>query len=339
MKVSGMLGADLEMAPLAIARIEALGYNEAFSAEINNEPFFPLILAAEHSRNVALTTSISVALARNPMTMANLAWDLNQYSRGRFTLGIGSQIQAHIEKRFSMPWSRPAARMREFILAMREIWACWQTGGSERLNFRGDFYQHTLMTPMFVPAKRDYGAPGVRLAGVGPKMTEVAGEVADGLIAHGFSTAEYMREVTLPAVERGLLKAGKQRGDFDISSPVMVVSGVDEESFEQNKTAVKTQLAFYGSTPAYRPVLDLHGWGELQPQLNRLSKEGKWVEMGDLIDDEILDTFAVVTERPMDIARLLQQRYRGLVDTWQCTFMAPDDELQQQVIQAVQADS
>jgi probable F420-dependent oxidoreductase len=331
-----MLSADLDMAPLAIDRIEKMGYDEAFSAEINNEPFFPLILAAEHSKQVVLSTSISVAFARNPMTMANIGWDLNQYSKGRFTLGIGSQIKPHITKRFNMPWSKPAARMREYILALREIWQCWESGGSERLNFRGEFYQHTLMTPMFVPSKRDFGAPDVRLAGVGPMMTEVAGEVAQGLIAHGFSTADYMREVTLPAVERGLAKSDRKRSDFDISSPVMVVSGDDEESFEQSKLAVKGQLAFYGSTPAYKPVLDLHGWGDLQPILNRLSKEGKWVEMGELFTDEMLNTFAVVTERPEDIAAILQKRYHGLVDTWQCTYMSPNDETTRKLIQAVQ---
>ncbi len=337
MKISCMLGSDLEMAPLAIGKIEAFGYDEAFSAEINNEPFFPLVLAAEHSKQIALTTSISVAFARNPMTMANLAWDLNQYAKGRFVLGVGSQIKPHITKRFSMPWSKPAARMREYILSMRAIWDCWEGGGNERLDFRGEFYQHTLMTPMFVPAKREFAAPSVRLAGVGPLMTEVAGEVADGLIAHGFSTPQYMREVTLPAVERGLAKNNRQRGDFDISSPIMVVSGADEESFEANKQAVKTQLAFYGSTPAYQPVLELHGWGDLQAILNRLSKEGKWLGMGELINDEILNTFAVVCENPQDIAPLIKSRYQGLVDTWQCTFMTPDEQLQQEIINAVQA--
>lgn len=337
MKVSGMLGADLEMAPLAIGELEKQGFDEAFSAEINSDPFFPLVLAAEHSERIALTTSISVAFARNPMTMANLAWDLNQYAGGRFTLGIGSQIQAHISKRFSMPWSRPAARMRDFIQAMHAIWDCWESGGKKRLEHRGEFYRHTLMTPMFVPGNNSHGAPAVRLAGVGPLMTEVAGEVADGLIAHGFSTAKYMQEVTLPAVERGLAEAGRMREDFDISSPIMVVSGQDEESFVQNRQAVKTQLAFYGSTPAYKPVLALHGWGDLQPRLNKLSKEGKWVEMGELIDDDILNTFAVVRENPADIAAEINTRYAGLVDTWQCTFMSADKELQKSVVSAVQA--
>ena len=337
MKISSMLGADLEMAPLSAQHIETMGYDEAFSAEINNEPFFPLVLATEHTERLQLSTSIAVAFARNPMTLANAAWDLNQYSGGRFTLGIGSQIEAHITRRFHMPWSSPAKRMREFILAMREIWNCWASGGSERLNFRGEFYEHTLMTPMFVPGKQDHGAPTLRLAGVGPLMTEVAGEVADGLIAHGFSTERYMREVTLPAVERGLAKAGKSREAFDVCAPVMVVSGKNEEQFEQNKTAVRSQIGFYGSTPAYKPVLDLHGWGDLQPELNRLSKEGKWVEMGELISDEILETFAVVAESPSDLAPLINARYAGLLDTWQCTFMTDENDLLRQVIQEIQA--
>ena len=332
-----MLGADLEMASLAVQRIEALGFDEAFSAEINNEPFYPLILGAEHSEKLRLSTSITVAFARNPMTLANAAWDLNQFSGGRFTLGIGSQIEAHIRKRFNMPWSRPAARMREYISAMRAIWSCWESGGSERLDYRGDFYQHTLMTPMFVPGKRDHGAPRIRLAGVGPLMTEVAGEVADGLIAHGFSTPQYMREVTLPAVKRGLEKSGRERAEFDICAPVMVVSGADEESFEQNKLAVKSQLAFYGSTPAYRAVLELHGWQDLQPRLNRLSKEGKWLEMGELVSDEMLNTFAVVTESPLDLAPVINERYQGLLDTWQCTFTTDKDELLTALIRQVQS--
>jgi probable F420-dependent oxidoreductase len=335
MKVCGMLTSDLEMAPLAIAEIEARGYDCAFSAEINNDPFFPLLLAAEHSKSIDLTTSISVAFARNPMTMANLAWDLNQYSQGRFTLGLGSQIEAHITRRFSMPWSKPAARMREFILAVRTIWGSWETG--EKLDFRGKFYQHTLMTPMFVPAKKDFGAPQIRLAGVGPRMTEVAGEVADGLIAHGFTTARYLEQVTIPAVEAGLRKAGKLRNDFDISSPIIVVSGADKNAFEQSKQAVKAQLAFYGSTPAYRSVLDLHGWGDLQPVLNSLSKQGQWVEMGELITDEILDAFAIVTESPEQIPMMLKSRYGHLIDSWQCTYEAGNREAQQALIRTVQA--
>ena len=334
MKVSGMLGSDLDMAPLAIGELEARGYDVAFSAEINNDPFLPLALAAEHSEHIALSTSISVAFARNPMTVAQLAWDLNQYSRGRFSVGLGSQIKQHITRRFSMPWSQPAARMREFIQAMRAIWRCWEHG--EKLDFNGEFYQHNLMTPMFVPAKKDHGAPGVNLAAVGPLMTEVAAEVADGMIAHGFTTAKYLQEATLPAVQRGLQKSGRQREDFNISSPVMVVAGATEEAFAQSRLAVQGQLAFYASTPAYRGVLEVHGWEDLQTEANQLTREGRWQDMGELIDDKILNTFAVVSEDPAQVPALLQQRYGHLIDTWQCTFETGDRAQQQALIKAVQ---
>ena len=335
MRVSGMLGADLELAPLAIAELERRGYDAAFSAEINNDPFFPLVLAAEHSKTIALTTSISVAFARNPMTMANLAWDLNQYAKGRFTVGLGSQIKPHITRRFSMPWSKPAARMREFIQAMQAIWRCWETG--EKLDFNGEFYQHTLMTPMFTPTRTTYGAPGINLAAVGPLMTEVAAEVANGVIAHGFTTAQYLRDVTLPAVQRGLTKSGRKREEFDISLPVMVVTGVNAEAFEQSKSAIRSQLGFYASTPAYRPVLELHGWGDVQTSANQLTREGRWQDLAALITDEILHTFALVTEDITQVPTLLQQRYGGLADTWMCTVETGDTALQQQLVAAVQA--
>ena len=330
-----MLGADLDMTPLAIAALEQRGYDAAFSAEINSDPFFPLVLAAEHSQTIALTTSISVAFARNPMTMANLSWDLNQYSRGRFTVGLGSQIKPHITRRFSMPWSKPAARMREFILAMRAIWACWETG--EKLDFNGEFYQHNLLTPMFTPSRKDYGAPGVNLAAVGPLMTEVAAEVADGVIAHGFTTAKYLEHVTLPAVARGLEKSGRKREDLDISLPAMVVAGIDEEAFAQSRAAVQHQLGFYASTPAYRPVLEAHDWGELQTEANQLTRAGRWEDMGALITDELLNTFAIVSEDIEQVPSLLKQRYGHLADTWMCTVETGDTDLQKHLVAAVQA--
>jgi len=330
-----MIGADMDLAPLAIAELERRGYDAAFSAEINSDPFFPLVLAAEHSERIKLTTAISVAFARNPMTVANLSWDLNQYSRGRFSIGLGSQIKPHITRRFSMPWSKPAARMREFVLAMRAIWRCWETG--DTLDFQGEFYRHDLMTPMFTPSNKTHGAPGIRLAAVGPLMTEVAGEVADGMISHGFTTVQYLREVTLPAVERGLAKAGRARGDFDISAPVFTVTGSDEAAFARSRDAVRNQIGFYASTPAYRPVLELHGWGELQVEARRLTLENRWQELGDLIDDDILGTFAIVTEDIHALPGLLAERFGGLVDTWMCTVQAGDEDLQKQLVAAVQA--
>src|SRR3974390_1624914 len=226
------------------------------------------------------------------MSMAVVANDLQSYSRGRFMLGLGSQIKPHIEKRYSMPWSHPAARMREYIGAMRAIWRAWDSG--ERLRFNGDFYTHTLMTPMFDPGPSPYGAPKVFLAAVGPRMTEVAGEVGDGLLAHGFTTERYMREVTMPAFERGLAASGRSRADVEGSYPAMIVTGLDDTEVKRAAAAVKAQLAFYGSTPAYAPVLELHGWGELHTELNRLSKRGDWATMATLIDDEVVDAFAVV---------------------------------------------
>jgi len=326
----GDLGGIAERAVAA----EALGYDGVFSAEVSHDPFFPLLLAAEHTQRVELATAITVAFARNPMTLANLAHDLNAFSKGRFVLGLGSQIRPHITKRLSMPWSRPAARMREFILAMRAIWETWYQG--KPLDFRGEFYTHTLMTPMFTPGDVEYGPPRVMLAGVGPRMTEVAAEAADGLIAHAFTTRRYLEEVTLPAVERGLERAGRRRRDFEIACPVFVVSGADAPARVASRTAIRQQIAFYGSTPAYRPVLDLHGWGTLQEELNRLSKQGKWVEMGERIDDEMLDAFAIVAE-PDQVGARLADRYGGLVDTWLCTHELPDPDAQRAVVESLRA--
>jgi probable F420-dependent oxidoreductase len=233
-------------------------------------------------------------------------------------LGLGSQVKAHIEKRFSMPWSHPAARMREMILAMRAIWASWNEG--QKLDFRGEFYRHTLMTPFFNPGPNPYGTPKVFLAAVGEMMTEVAGEVADGVIIHGFTTERYVREVTIPSLERGFAKAGKSRADFQISGPMFIVTGTTEEEFAQARQGTKQQIAFYGSTPAYRGVLELHGWGDLQSELNSLSKQGEWVKMGELITDDILDAFAVVGE-PEDVPRLMLERYGDIVD--RLSFYAP----------------
>jgi len=319
MKIDGGLpGNDLRAVPKVAKELEDLGYDGAFSAETSHDPFFPLLVAAEHTDRLELGTGIAVAFARNPMILANIGYDLHAYSGGRFMLGLGSQVKAHIEKRFSMPWSHPAARMREMILAMRAIWASWNDG--QKLDFRGEFYRHTLMTPFFNPGPNPYGTPKVFLAAVGEMMTEVAGEVADGVIIHGFTTERYVREVTIPSLERGFAKAGKSRADFQISGPMFIVTGTTEEEFAQARQGTKQQIAFYGSTPAYRGVLELHGWGDLQSELNSLSKQGEWVKMGELITDDILDAFAVVGE-PEDVPRLMLERYGDIVD--RLSFYAP----------------
>jgi probable F420-dependent oxidoreductase len=322
MKIDAGLMGPLSEVPERIREYEAQGYSGVVTAEMSGDPFFPLLLAAEHSERIELMTSIAVAFSRNPMILANIANDLQAYSKGRFILGLGSQIKPHITKRFSMPWSKPAARMREFILAMRAIWDCWYQGS--KLDFRGEFYTHTLMTPMFTPDNNPHGAPRVVLAAVGPLMTEVAGEVADGMLVHGFTTKRYLEEVTLPAVERGLAKTGRRRKDFELCYPAFVVTGKDEQEWAQSRTAVTRQLAFYGSTPAYRGVLETHGWGELQTELNALSKQGQWAEMGERITDEMLEEFAVVAQ-PQDVARALARRFGGSVDRILCTFPFASD--------------
>ena len=288
-----------------------MGYSGILSAETSHDPFLPLAVAAQSTKRVDLMTGIAVAFARSPMTLANIGHDLNAASGGRFVLGVGSQIRAHITKRFSMPWSSPAARMRELILAMRSIWANWYEG--QALEFTGKFYTHTLMTPFFTPTNTEHGAPRVFLAAVGPRMTEVAGEVADGIIIHAFTTEKYLRETTLPALERGFAKAGKQREDFEITYPVFVVTGKTEEEMAATEIATRRQIAFYGSTPAYKGVLESIGAGDLQGELNTMSKQGRWEEMGELIDGGMLGHFAVVGE-PDRIASQILTRYGDIVD-------------------------
>jgi probable F420-dependent oxidoreductase len=311
MKVDGGIGFNLTEVPQQAKDAEAAGYDGVWTAETSHDPFFPLLMAAEHTESLQLGTGIAVAFARSPMNLAVIANDLQLYSGGRFMLGLGSQIKAHIEKRFSMPWSHPAPRMRELILAMRAIWDCWANG--TKLDFRGEFYQHTLMTPFFNPGPNPFGPPKVFLAAVGDKMTEVAGEVCDGLLVHGFTTERYLREVTLPAVDRGLAKAGRSRDDFEVSYPSFVVTGDSDEAMEKAAIGTRQQIAFYGSTPAYRPVLELHGWGDLQTELNSLSKQGEWVKMGELIDDDVMNAFAVVAG-PDEVPKALAGRFGDAVD-------------------------
>jgi probable F420-dependent oxidoreductase len=321
MKIDTGLSGSIHEAGRRAAELEAAGYSGVWTAETAHDPFLPLAVAAERTETIELGTSIAVAFARNPMLLANIGWDLQALSQGRFVLGLGSQIKPHITKRFSMEWSHPAPRMREMIQAIRAIWDTWENG--TQLQFRGEFYKHTLMTPFFTPDAKelgDFGLPKIFLAGVGELMTEVAGEVCDGFFCHGFTTEKYLREVTIPALERGRAKAGKTMDDFELVGPSFVVTGTTDEQMEQAATATRQQIAFYGSTPAYRKVLDTHGWGGLQDELNTLSKQGRWQEMGTLIDDEVLNTFAVVGP-PESIAPELGRRYGDVID--RLSFYAP----------------
>lgn len=310
MKVDGGIG-QIAGAADGARLAEAAGFDGAWSAETSQDPFLPLLVAAEHTQRIELGTAIAVAFARSPMTLAQTAYDLQKFSEGRFMLGLGSQIKPHITKRFSMPWSHPAARMREMILAIRAIWDTWNTGA--KLDFHGDFYTHTLMTPFFNPGPNPHGDAKIFIAGVGPLMTKVAGEVCDGFLVHPFTTDAYLRDVTLPALEEGMAIGGRQRADFEISLTAFVVSGSDEAEMQRSADAARGQIAFYGSTPAYRGVLEHHGWGDLQTELNALSKQGEWATMATLIDDDVLGTFAVVTE-PDQVAAGLKDRFGGVLD-------------------------
>lgn len=309
MKVDGGI-AGIEGAAEAARFQEEAGFNGVWTPETGHDPFMPLLLAAQATEHLELGTGIVVAFARNPMNMAMVANDIQLASKGRLLLGLGSQIKPHIEKRFSMPWSHPAPRMREYIMAMRAIWECWNTGG--KLDFRGDFYQHTLMTPFFSPGPNPYGPPKVFLAGVGEKMTEVAGEVADGFLVHPFTTDRYLREVTLPALQRGMAVGGTKADDFEVSYTAFVVTGENEGEKQAAAGMARQQISFYGSTPAYRGVLELHGWGDLQTELNVLSKQGRWGDMAALITDDILETFAVICELD-DVADRLIERFGDVV--------------------------
>jgi len=305
-------------------RLEQIGYDGAFSFEAKLDPFLPLAVAAEHTRRLQLGTAVAIGFARTPMNLASLAHGLQTLCAGRFLLGLGTQVRPHVEKRFGMPWSRPVARLREMVLAIRAIFARWE--GKSELRFEGEFYRHTLMIPAFDPGPNAFGPPPIYLGGFGPRMTEMAGGVADGFIAHPFHTRESLLHAVLPALERGRARAGRARDELDVICATLVVTADGEQEFERVKLAARKQLAFYGSTPAYRATLERSGWGELHVELNRLSKQGRWDEMTGLIGDEILEAIAVVGPR-REIAPRLRARLAGVADAVSLTHnRAPDPE-------------
>jgi probable F420-dependent oxidoreductase len=324
MKVdAGTYQPSIDAAADAARQAERDGYDGWSAFETQIDPFLACTLAAERTETIAIGTSIAVAFARNPMTVALQANDVQALSGGRFMLGLGSQIKPHITRRYSMPWSKPAARMREFILAVRAIWDTWGSGAE--LEFEGEFYTHTLMAPFFNPGPNPHGNPPIMLAAVGPLMTEAAGEVADGILVHAFSTERYLREATLPALERGFAKAGRTIDGFEITAPALVVAADTEEEIAAGVAQVKQQIAFYGSTPAYRPVLELHGWGELQDELKAMTKSGEWDRMPELVSDELVDTFAVVGTPEQAVAEV-KRRYGDIATRITLTLPAERDE-------------
>ena len=305
MKIDGPFYAQLGDAAAESKRLAGIGYDGIYTLEGSWDPFYPLVMAAEHAPGLDLATGIAVAFPRNPMHLAYQAWDLQTFSGGHFMLGLGSQIKTHIEKRFGVDFSPPATRMREYILALKAMFDCWQNG--TRLDFQGSFYRHTLMTPMFNPGPNTFGIPPVLLGALGPRMTEVAGEVADGLIVHPFNSMPFLEQQAIPAVDRGLAKEGRAREDFILQVNAIVITGETEEAMAAAEDSVKGLLGFYASTPAYRPPMDAVGFGDLQPELNRLSKEGAWDELGKHIDDSFVEAFTTRGE-PGEIAAKLWKK-------------------------------
>lgn len=283
------------------------GFGGGWVSEVAHDPFLALGLCAVTTSRLRLGTAVAIALARSPMTVAVTAHDLQRLSRGRLQLGLGSQVQAHITRRFSMGWDRPVARMREFVAALRAIWAAWDSG--EPLRFSGDFYTHTLMPPAFVPRSTGYPPPPILLSGVGPRMTELAGAVADGFISHAFSTPRYLRDVTAPALARGAATAPGRERPPEIVAVQMVATGTSEQELAVATQAVREQIAFYASTPSYSPVLECHGYGEAGTELRRLARAGSWGELGAVVDSGLLRAVAVVAE-PGRVAAEVRRRHQ-----------------------------
>ena len=310
------------------AKLEELGFDRAFTAETSRDPFLPLLLAAHHTEQLELGTGIAVAFARNPMTVATAAQDMQVYSNGRFRLGLGSQIKPHITRRYDMPWHGAARQMREFIEAIRAIWDTWYDG--KPLEYDGEFYQNSLMTPEFTPTTEGLERPPILLAAVGPLMLDTAAAVADGLIVHPFCTERYLKEVIVARIEPVLAARGRSLDDFAIQYPVFVASGETEEQIERATSAIRHRIGFYGSTPAYKPVLDLHGWGDLQPHLRAMTKENRWDDLAGEITDEVLHTFAAVGE-PDQAARTVRDRVGGVVDSVVLDPSTPSEALARQM--------
>lgn len=303
---------NLRKVPEAARRIESAGFTGIISMENKHDPFLPLAVAATATEEVELCTAVAIAFLRSPMSVANISWDLNEASAGRFVLGLGSQVRAHNERRFSVPWTPPAPRLREYVQALRAIWKSWRDG--EKLAFEGEHYRFTLMTPNFVPESSGQRLPPVTLAAVGPAMLRVAGEVADGVRLHPFCTRKYLEEVVLAKLQEGWKRSGRRRENFEITGGGFIATGPDEASVARVREWVRYRVAFYGSTPAYFPVLEVHGLEDLGRDLNRMSREGRWDEMAARVSDDVLELFAAVGTHE-EIAARIDERFGGLADS------------------------
>ena len=302
---------DLKTVTEQARHAEAIGYDCLWTSETQHDPFLPLAVAASTTSKIQLGTSIAVAFSRSPMTIAYTAWDLQKASKGRFILGLGSQVKAHILRRFSMKFESPGPKLREVVLALRAIWDCWQNGTP--LNFDGRFYKFSLMTPFFNPGPIEHPRIPTYIAGVNAHMCRTAGEVCDGLHVHPFHTTKYLREFVHPAVNEGLKASGRSRDEFTYATACFVVIGDTEQERNRKAEAVRQHIAFYASTRTYEPVLAAHGWESLSPELHHRSLEGDWKRMAQLITDEMLDEIAVCGTYE-SIGKKLREKYAGLLD-------------------------
>ena len=309
------------------ASFESEGYDGVYTFEGPHDPFLPLSIACGTTATIDLMTSVAIGFARNPMILANLGYDLQLMSKGRFTLGLGSQIKPHIEKRFSMPWSSPAKRMGEMVAAIKAIWNAWQF--KEPLNFRGEFYSHTLMTPFFNPGENPFGIPKILMAAVGPLMLEAAAENADGIIIHPFHSVKSFHELTLPVLKNRL-----QDKDFQIAMGLIVGLGSNQAEIDQAKLSCATQISFYGSTPAYKSMLEVHGYEGLHLELNKLSKKGEWDKMVKIVPDEIIEEFAIIGS-PAEAAKNLLSRYKTRISRIQPTLYSTNPEIQKEFFKLI----
>lgn len=324
MWIDAQIGSDPTRAAQRAELLEASDCDGVWISERIHDPFLGLALAAARTRRLTLGTSIAVAFARNPMTTSQLGWDMQLISSGRFNLGLASLIRPHITRRFSMPWSEPAARMREYLAAMHAIWDSWESGG--RLDFRGDYYQHTFTNPMFIPPPSPYGRPPVHLGAVGPLMTQVAGKAADGLLCHPLTTVDYLSDVMATNLRIGLDAAGRPADAVQVTVFPLLIAAETAESFDVQARETRRRIANGASTPAYRRILAHHGWGDVQTELLTLTKQGRWADMPGVIDDEMLRTIAAVGT-PAEVADTLLARYGDLAHRLIITapFTASDD--------------
>jgi probable F420-dependent oxidoreductase len=323
--ITSITGLDLNELSEVTKEIEARGYYGLTTQENRFDPFLPHAIAATTTSTLQLRTSIAIAFARSPMAVASTAWDLQAASKGRFTLGLGSQVKGHNVRRFSVPWSPPAPRMREYVQSLKAIWSCWQNG--EKLNYKGEHYAFSLMTPNFTPPPLSTKRPAIQIAAVGPAMMKVAGEECDGVQLHPFCTRRYLDEVVIPRLDKALGTSGRNRDEFEISGGGFVVTGIDDEAVSKKFEWVRMRVGFYGSTPSYWPVFEAHGLEDLGHKLNDLSKKGEWEKMTLEISDDIVRLFAAVG-RFDEIASAVQQRFGGVSDTLDCGAELPADLIQ-----------